>query len=264
MKIPLSKTMRMEDFQLLVPELLIVDRILAMLGGGDKAQHPLRRWEYAMALRAYMIWLGIDRTPETGGWGGMPVKVSDHGCCTGMLAPMMFWLGNEVWMYEVWSWGNQEEMALRQMEQVKSQAARGGGPYKMINRPLGQLTEEDGGVDVAFCISTMEHIPNFEHAFKQYCATVNPGGMLFMTTDSAQDENDHYIANNVRAGTMFNKGIYEKLAGWAREQGFELLGGESDWSWDNSCQLIPSPFVVGGYGFACLSMQKKSQAMVAS
>jgi ubiquinone/menaquinone biosynthesis C-methylase UbiE len=246
--IPLSKTMRMSDFDELATELATVDQILRMLNGGDKAQHTLRRWEYAMGLRAYMQWAG--RTPKR----TEIVKLSDHGCCTGMFGPMMFWLGCNVSLYEVWAWGNQEEFATKQIEMLRRPNMK--GSYRWIHRPLGQLEEEDNGVDAAFCISTMEHIPDFEVAFRQMAKTVNPGGMLFMTSDSAKDEHDHYIANNVRAGTMFNAGIYEKIAGWGREYGFELIGGTSDWSWDESCQLIPKPNTPGGYGFACLAMEK--------
>jgi 2-polyprenyl-3-methyl-5-hydroxy-6-metoxy-1,4-benzoquinol methylase len=251
--IPFSKTMRMPDFQELEPELALVDKVLWMLNGGDKAQHPMRRWEYAMAVKAYTHWTGNK-------YGYMSEKksiISDHGCCTGMLAPLMFYLGNDVRMYEVWSWGNQEALALQQMEMVKAHAV-GGGSYQMIHRPLGHMIEEDKGVDVAFCISTMEHIPPYELAFRQMCQTVNPGGMLFMTTDSAEDEHDHYIANNVRAGTMFNATVYQRLAAWGEEEGFKLMNETSDWSWDEGCRMLPTPTSgLAGYGFACMAMERK-------
>lgn len=243
--IPLSKTMRMSDFDELKPQLAEVDAVLAVLNGGDRAQHSLRRWEYAMALKAFNRW-----NPKN-----EQRSISDHGCCTGMFGPMMVSLGHDVLSYEVWAWGHQEEFATWQFEEVLRRGAT--GSYAWLHRPLGQLTEEDNGVDAAYCISTMEHIPNFEVAFRQMAKTVNPGGMLFMTSDSAQDEHDHYIANNVRAGTMFNRGIYEKIAGWGREEGFKLMGDSSDWSWDESCQLIPAPRTQGGYGFACLAMEKE-------
>lgn len=255
MTIPFSKTMRMSDFADLGGELEVVENVLAMLNGGDKAQHPLRKWEYAMALKAFRYW---DKNRST----AMMARVSDHGCCTGMLAPMMYWMGHDVRMYEVWAWGDQQNFATWQMEKMRE--AQGCGTYRWINKPLGQLTEDDRGVDVAFCISTIEHISGFEHAFRQMCDTVDPGGMIFITSDSAEDEHDHYIANNVRAGTMFNKTVYEKLAGWGREMGFELMGGTADWSWDESCRLIPAPGMgPTAYGFACMAMERKPMALSA-
>lgn len=254
--IPLSKTMRLTDFGELTEELTMVDHVLEMLSGGDKAQHPLRRWEYAMALLAFKAKFGEVRD------GLPPLKVADHGCCTGMFAPMMLWLGCKVRMYEVWAWGNQEEYALQQMEIAKAAGAAKFGPgwagnYRMIHRPLSGLTKEDRGVDAAYCISTMEHIPNYEEAFRDMCRTVKPEGMLFMTSDSAESENDHYIAANVRGGRMFNRDVYTRLVGWGREEGFELLGGLADWGWDESCRLLPTASAgPNGYGFASLAMEK--------
>lgn len=240
----LSKTMRPEDFTQLEPELAIVDSVLAMINGGDKAQHPMRRWEYAMAIKAYNFWKTLRERRE-------PLLVSDHGCCTGMLAPTMFWMGNNVKMYEVWAWGNQEEFTLKQMEMVRGYKQRPAETtYEMLHRPLSGLLPEDHNVDVGFCISTLEHIPNYEAAFRDLCRSVGKGGMLFLTTDSAEDEQDHYIAAHVRAGTMFNRTVYERLVGWGQEEGFDLLGGQADWSWDESCRLV------NNYGFAALAMER--------
>lgn len=255
--LPLSKTMRMDDFAPLQEELTHIDHVLAILNGGDKAQHQLRRWEYAMAWRAFETWAYSKRSDgwERNSFGAVRFKVADHGCCTGMLAPAMFMAGCDVTLYEIWAWGNQQEYATQQMEMVRSHRLEGWtNEYKWVNRPLNQLTDEDRGFDVVFCISTLEHIVPYEEAFRDLCHCVGPHGMLFITSDSAEDEQDHYIANNVRGGRMFNKDVYERLIGWGREEGFELLGGESDYSWDASCQLVPAPNTSGGYGFACLAL----------
>lgn len=242
-----SKTMRVSDYNELGLELQMVDGVLSILGGGDPAQHVHRRWEYAMALKAFNQW----RYNKYGDSEKPPVVVADHGCCTGMLAPMLYYFGHDIRMYEIWAWGNQEAKAIEQMNIITARGDRERtGKFQMINRPLNGLTDADRGMDASFCISTMEHIPNFETAFRDLCRTVGPGGLLFMTTDSAEDEIDHYMAAHVRAGTMFNKTVYEKLTTWGREEGFELLNGQSDWSWDSSCRLV------NDYGFACLAMER--------
>jgi len=250
--------MRLSDFEELKTELTFVDRVLAILEGGDKAQHPLRRWEYAMALKAYRYWSEKPTAVTSVGDFGA-TKVADHGCCTGLLSPMMYWLGCDVTMYEIWAWGNQEALALRQMEKMNA-TKQFAGSYRMLHSGLPGLIEEDRNMDVVFCISTLEHIAEYEAAFRDLCRSVASYGMLFITSDFAEHEQDHYIANNVRAGRMFNQAVYARLLSWGMEEGLDLVGGKADWSFDEGCRLIPSQDSgPNGYGFCCLAMERKTK-----
>lgn len=69
-----------------------------------------------------------------------------------------------------------------------------------------------------------------------------------MTTDFAEDENDHYVCYNLRAGKMFNITTYTELYEIARDSGFELVGGQQDWGWDAGCRLV------NDYGFASMAL----------
>lgn len=252
MSFPLSRVMRMSDFEVLAPQLATVDKVLGMLNGGDKAQHPLRRWEYALALAAFQNW-AEERNLDV-----CSLKVADHGCCTGMLAPTMFMMGHDVTMYEIWAWGNQQDFATWQMEQMRTinqdlatiEKAKVGN-YRWANRPLNQLLDEDRNFDVVFCISTIEHIHNHEIAFRDLCHCVGPKGMLFITSDFAGRPGWGFVADGVRPDGMFCAQTYERLAEIGREEGLELIGAESLWSWDESCRLV------NDYGFASLAMKRR-------
>jgi len=257
MPISLSKVMRGSDFEELKQELVTVDRVLEILDGGDKAQHPLRKWEYALALKAYRVWADqLSVITTTGDFGA--VKVSDVGCCTGMLAPMMYWLGCDVTMYEIWAWGNQEPMAIHQMEKITRSPTKGfGGSYRILHTALPHMEESDRNRDVVFCISTLEHIQDYEAAFRDLCRCVGTCGMLFLTTDFAEDERDHYLAANVRAGRMYNVDVYTRLLTWGMEEGLVPMGGIVDWAWSEPCRMV------NDYGFASLSMYRKPSVLVA-
>lgn len=244
----LSRTMRHGDFAELEPELQTVDEVLALLGGGDPAQHPMRRWEYAMALKAFNDWA----QNITAATGKSRFVVSDHGCCTGMFSPMMYHLGHSVRMYEIWAWGDQEQRAVQQMAAVfnrMSEYDRTWRSWQMIHKPLEQLDESDKA-DAAYCISTIEHIADYEGAFRNLCRSVLPGGMLFLTSDFGERGGFGFAADSVRPNGMFYEQTYLRMAEIGAEEGFRLMGGEADWSWEESCRMV------NDYGFAALAMER--------
>ena len=71
--IPLSKTLDLADFDQLQPELQVVDQHFH----SAREQHPMRRWEYALALRAITQWstmaAGLSIAYDVGG-GGSPFR----------------------------------------------------------------------------------------------------------------------------------------------------------------------------------------------
>lgn len=236
----LSRTMREKDYDELKEEGTVVTQVNKEIGMWYPYQHHHRLWEYTLAQKALKTVFGDVKG----------LTISDHGCGAGYLSPVMYWLGHHVLMYECWTFGNEEAYMLEQMRRVALHRVEKTGTYEMRNRPLGALVEEDGGVDAAFCISTLEHIRDYQAAFRDLLRTVRPGGMVMVTTDFAEDEEDHYTFSNLRAGKMFNGKTYDELYRIGQEMGFSLLGGVADWRWDESCRLTHD------YGFASMVLKR--------
>lgn len=236
----LSRTMRESDYDELKEEGQVIQDVHASIQMWNDKQHHHRLWEYALAQKALKM-----AFPEE-----KQLTVSDHGCGCGYLGPLMLWLGHNVLLYECWTFGNEESFMMEQMHRVALARGAKAGIYAMYHRPLCELVAEDCGVDAAFCISTLEHIGEYQKAFRDLLSTVKPGGLVFLTTDFAEDEQDHYQYNFLRAGKMFNRDTYEELRVIGESMGFELLGG-NDWNWYPQCRLV------NDYGFASLAMTRR-------
>lgn len=143
----LSKTLDPADFALLAPELAVVDRWFTI----ERAQHPLRRWEYALALRAYRTWGRRSRFTIDVGGAGSPFyhMVPDH--LPHVLDP---------------DCGAKHTLA----------------DYLGTAPPAPQIA------DAVFCLSVLEHVgdpstdPLDEFCYHLACL-VAPGGLLFLTMD---------------------------------------------------------------------------------
>jgi Methyltransferase domain len=66
----LTKTLQLTDLDELAPELVIVDKYFH----AEREQHELRRWEYAMALRAREIWGDVINVAYDVGGAGSPFQ----------------------------------------------------------------------------------------------------------------------------------------------------------------------------------------------
>jgi len=208
-------------------------------------QHKHRVWEYTLAQKVLKAVYG----------DVVGLHVTDVGCAGSFLSPILSWLGHTVLMYEIWQFGDLYEYTVEQMRRVRMKKNGKAGVYEFRNKGMGSFTDADRGMDAAFCISTLEHIGEYQKAFRDLLSTVRPGGLVFMTTDFAEDETDHYQYSYLRAGKMFNKSTYLELSNIAHGDGFEFLGGvgEYDWDWDDSCRLV------NDYGFASLAMVKRRE-----
>lgn len=239
----LSRIMREQDYPELEEEGKVVTAVHDAIQMWNPAQHKHRLWEYTMAVKALRQVFGDQ----------VGLEVTDHGCGAGYLSPMLSWLGYRVTMYEVWVYGNEEPYMMEQMRRVA--VARNGkaGLYRMVNRPLCELVEEDRGFDASFCISTLEHIGEYQRAFRDLLQTVKVGGLVFLTTDFGEHETDDYQFSYLRAGKMFTQETYRELLGIAQGMGFELLGGPSscEWKWDEECRIVY------GYGFGSMALLRE-------
>lgn len=241
--LPMSKTMREADYEELKWESGIVGLAQVSAGPPHPYQHQHRKWEYAMMFRAYGMWV-----TRKGGKSKKPWEVGDFGCGVGLSPAIMLMAGNNVSLYETWAHGDEEAFQLAACASIKKSRPNVAGTYRMLHRPLGGLVLEDyGRYDVSLCISTLEHIKEYQKAFQDLLRTVKPEGMLFLTTDFADIEDDGYHFHWLRGGKMFTKRVYEELVDLAKADGFKLLG-ETDWSWSEENRLVYN------YGFASLAL----------
>lgn len=241
--IPFSKVMKLEDTIDLPGHLERVETVVKTLGGWDPVQHPHRRWEYTMMLYAYDAWY------KTSDLLGLRCKIADVGCGIGLSPAIMLDNENEVTMYEPWVYGDESAKALSQARAMVQRFGTYAPRFRMLGRPLCEMTSEDHeAYDIAFCISTLEHIGEYARAWRDLLDMVAPGGLVFITSDFAEDEVDHYRHANLRAGRMFTGKIYDELFRIGQEKGFSLLGGVADWVWSEKCRLV------NDYGFASLAM----------
>lgn len=235
----LSRTLRESDYSDLVAEGQVIKTVHDKIQIWLEAQHKHRLWEYALAQKA----LKEVRGDKKG------LRICDVGCAGSFLAPVLYWLGNEVVMYDIWSMGNYHQFTMEQMRRV-AQLGEPVGSYEFKERGLGGMQEDDRDFDAAFCISTIEHIVEYQAAFKDLLDMVKPGGLMFLTSDFAEDEVDHYQYSYLRAGKMFTKDTYQELISIGEQQGFHLLGGKHELTWGEENRLV------NDYGFGALAMKR--------
>jgi hypothetical protein len=142
MSLPLSKAHNPADLDLLTDELQIVDRWFT----SASPQHPMRRWEYAMALRAQQTWYDTTTKRPQG-------PVIDVG---GAGSPLWRMVNPEVCSVVDPTEGNDLAEHLR----------------------LGA-----GLASEVYCISVIEHVDNLDQFLYHLSCLVAPGGLLFLTTD---------------------------------------------------------------------------------
>jgi SAM-dependent methyltransferase len=245
-----SKVMQPSDYKELSTELKIVDRVAYLCGGWDPVQHTHRRWEYAMMMKAYFAWLTVYQEQEN---NRRSCRVADHGCGIGLSPALMLYASNSVQMYEPWVYGDETHKVTATLRQLHQHIPFHQEGWELIRRPLCELIDIDKNVfDVALCISTLEHIGEYQRAWRDLLSTVKPGGLVFITTDFAEDEEDHYANANLRAGKMFTGKTYDELFHIGQDEGFMLLGGVADWIWQEECRMVNDS------GFASLAMVRRA------
>lgn len=149
---PLTKTLDPGDFDLLPKELAIVDEYFTFA----REQHPMRRWEYALALHAILRWAGQAgkvsyRAIDVGG-GGSPFRR--------ML------------------------QAVRQSRDVIVVDPSENYDLAAYVADFPRLSP------VVTCLSVLEHVEDLDHFLYHLNCLVAPGGLLFLTMDCREDDAD--------------------------------------------------------------------------
>ena len=152
--IALSKTLDPADFDQLAPELEIVDRWFT----SAREQHPMRRWEYAMALRARRVWLQWDYDTHGHADRAHGHRIHDVG---GAGSPFRAIVSEDAGQYAAVIDPDEEpHLTLQQYLRFR-----------------GGLAHE------VYCLSVLEHIDDLGRFLYHLDCLVAPGGLLFLTMD---------------------------------------------------------------------------------
>lgn len=219
--LPLSKTLDPADFAALTEELAIVDRHFT----SAREQHPMRRWEYAMALRAFEQ------------WGGS----STHDCIDVGGAGSPFWRMLPV-----------DNVTIVDPDEDQKTLA----DYLRSN-PRPRLSP------AVFCLSVLEHVDDLDQFLYHLSCLVAPGGLLFLTMDccgcgSSRETGPqgHRPERDRHHFHWMRKRIF-RVADWAALihtyhlfPTFDLLGPSDDWRYHGDH--------VYDYAFASLALVKRS------
>jgi hypothetical protein len=221
--IPLTKCLDPADFALLEPEMREVDKFFTKA----REQHPMRRWEYAMALRAFNTWRKDMDYRE-------PQIVADVG---GEGSPLRYMFGQ------------------RTVTVIDPKEAGGG----LLSNYLHNTRH--GGEDdwcqpllhkAVFCLSVLEHVDDLDRFLYHLNCLVAPGGLLFLTMDVCHGDQifvqDTYHFHWMRQ-RIFSRLEWNLLEVAPQMLNFSLLGS-ADWQHHGNH--------VYDYTFASLALVKRA------
>lgn len=212
-----SKTFAPDDYWCLTNDTPDVDDATTELTGLYHPFHTHRRWEYGVALQAIRRH-GGKRVLDIGGGGSL---------FAGILAKQRIDVDvNDPVNYTGW---------------IVAQREKIGHHIGFACCPMEDLTET---YPIVTCISTLEHIPDHEWAWRRLLALVQPGGLLFVTVDY------HESGSQLHPGHLrtYNRGMLLKLID--RADDFEPFLGEPEYC-DGGSE-------VHGYNFASICLRRKS------
>lgn len=215
MTLPLTKALDPVDLVDLAPELVTVDEWFR----SASPQHAMRRWEYALALRACAAW--EEPVLKDGPQTRRLVDVGGAGSPFFRMVP--------AWLTYVVDPAENCDLATY-----------------ILSRPVL--------ADVVVCLSVLEHIPadDLDRFLYHLNCLVAPGGLLFLTMDYCGDPSHadlpdihhfHWMRKRI-----FSESHWQYLALNLQPYGFERFGG-TDWNWSG-------PHVYD-YSFASLALLKR-------
>lgn len=218
MSLPLTKAWNPRDYADLTEELQVVDQHFTK----DREQHPERRWEYALALRAQGTWL-----EQRDGKVNLPiVDVGGDG------SPF-------------WRMAHPDGIV-----HVVDPAAAGGKTLAdYLQNGTARLAPQ------VFCLSVLEHVDDLDQFLYHLSCLVAPGGLLFLTMDGCDDYLDdwpvdsymyHWMRTRIFNHYGWRLGVREVLYGY----GFGDLGAADI----NYHGAIPGL----GYTFYSVALVKRS------
>jgi len=220
--LPLTKTLADTDFAHLPKELAQVDEYFTGAPGA-REQHPLRRWEYALALDAYYRW-----QTEVGLYGALVYDVGGAG------SPFHLLVNARI---------------------VDPTVTEAEGPHHLPYTLERFVTAGTELAHCVFCLSVLEHVSDLDRFLYHLSCLVAPRGLLFLTMDCCDGDGpapgdwptDTYHFHWMRK-RIFNRLWWQYTRATLNRQQFQSLG-ECDWDYHGAH--------VYDYSFASLCLVKR-------
>ena len=223
MPIALSKTLDpATDYPELAPELKIVDQHFTKAS----PQHEHRRWEYAMALRAFET-----AFPREGAYYEDVEVVYDVGGAGSPFGAMFL------------ARPHRHDVQFTVIDPA-------------VNCDLAtHLAREPRLASAVFCLSVLEHVDDLDQFLYHLSCLVAPGGLLFLTLDCWNEHGPDTAHFHWDRKRIFSIADLKYFAGYGDDDceslaNFSLLG-EKDWVYHGH-QLFAS------YTFASLALVKRA------
>ena len=208
------------DAEALAPFYAEVDACPDALAG----QHPIRRWEYAMALWAIKAWQNARVTTWTPAEveRGSPDRWEPLQICDVGGAGSHFW--------QVLPSVTSEDIVI--VDQSLPEGYTSPGQRRLIPEPVELYASHarPSQFDLLTCISVIEHVP-LVRPFLQAChVLLKPGGLFFLTTDCWDAEGPDTAHFHWMRQRIYNPPLIRHLLEGMRKVGFRSLG-PADWSY---------------------------------
>ena len=196
------------DAPVLGPYLSEIARDPAVMAG----QHPIRAWEYAMALRTLRRWTVQTDPPPA-------LTIADIGG-----AGSGFWrmLGTRT----------TEPIALVDPDVAPIAADEAVVvPWRWdVESFSREFDPESPRFDVITCISVIEHVPDVLPFVRALHALLRPGGLLLLTTDYWDADGPDVAHFHWMRERIYNKPLAQQLLALLKREGFERFGG-TNWTY---------------------------------
>ena len=211
-----SKCLTPADFQTF-SEHALIEPFLPRIYPNYRYEHPMRKWEYGLALK-FLLEVGAETVLDVGGGGSA-------------LAPILQHYGMEVTQLDPDPSG---AVTIAKQNEIL------GSDMKFINKNFLEFKGRKK-FDAIICMSTIEHIPTREEERLFFQKLLKKAPFLFLTTDFSPSA-EAFSAAHYRT---YNKVSMNKLANMARNSGFDYYG-EVDYTYSGA--------MVYDYTFASLAL----------
>ena len=197
----ISKSLELSDYPDIAPGVGVVNYGIAEALGDNVSvyiPHPHRMWEYGSAVTAYLNL-----------FGEAPTNVLDIGCGRSPLGPGL--------AAKTGATVTEIDPDTRLLEQRGSGSKRHFQVGDLLTLPTVPT------YDAIFCISVIEHIPEADQykAWETLATRLNPGGLLFVSTDFGPSADVPWQADTERV-FKFDPTRVAVVEAWLKHWGLTL------------------------------------------